>query len=112
MVKLGVSFHFVHCCEIKTMKHYLLDCPRYVVSRSKMLGNLSKLGLNEGDITWSILLSGGSFSSNKKRIILALFTYFNDTDKFFCNFYILGLLIYYELYLEGFTDYLVLVAFL
>ena len=58
MVKLAVSSHFVHCCKIETMKHYLLDCQRYIVSKSKKFCNSSKLGLNEGDITLSILLSG------------------------------------------------------
>ena len=47
-----------------------------------MLCNLSKLGLNEGNVTFSILLPGGGFSPNKeRRTNLPLFAYFNNTDK-------------------------------
>ena len=60
------------CGEIQTIQHCLLYCPRYVISRYKLFCNLTKLGLNEG----------GSFSPNKERILmLALFAYFNNTDK-------------------------------
>ena len=83
IINLSDSPHCIYCLNtLETPQHYLLECPRYVLARNKMFARLKELGLNNNNISMSILLSGSDFSPNKRRkIMYALYTYFTDTDK-------------------------------
>ena len=82
-LKLIDSPNCIYCINThETIKHYLLDCPRYILARNKMYSRLSDVGLVQNNISVSILLSGSDFSPNKwRKIMFALFTYFKDTGK-------------------------------
>ena len=83
MIGLSTSPDCLYCPSTKEIiQHYLLQCPIHGLPRDKLFRILNSIGLNNGIIKVSVLLSGSHFSPGiRKKVFLLLHDYFKDIDK-------------------------------
>ena len=73
-----------HCTnERETVEHYVLQCQNHRNVRVALINKLRTLNVGPNDINLQILLTGGSFSLNKRLTILNLFIEFVKDSKRF-----------------------------
>ena len=84
MSGLTTSSDCLYCPGTReTIQHYLLHCSRLDLPKDKLFRRLNSIEISDEIITVSLLLSGLDFGPDiRRKIILLLYDYFKDTDKF------------------------------